>query len=332
MNLRLLTLAMAGALFVKTTHAQLTTPEILARSIQPQCLNYCVVGVCLWLRCTNFGCSVETRLKVRHRRPDLVVSVMEHPGDNPWSEVQAAGIAAIAAGQLQMGFSSFGGGRHTPKAASGDDRHRNLRFADVEIWGHPLSVDNQWLSLMGLSVPGICPARTFPYQPYYLSALDAIPWRTGFTEVLYPQSYIPGLQEVGTFPIDTWGSVFPRMGFLGAQPDSRRAFATFAQRAAHFTTRSRQPHIYREAPGQSVTVSNARWQLLWPSPPVSFCGPFTALNAHLVLPNGLLQGAVGTDNTVWQLWREHSCCLPNPGAILLTDFDLAPICLPGALP
>lgn len=310
--------------------AQLTTPLILAASAQPQCLNYCVVGACLWLRCGPLGCSVETRPKVSHRRPDLVVSVTEHPGRNPWSEVRAIGAAAIAGGSAQMGFTSFAGGRHTPKQASGDDRHRNLRFAEVEIWGHPLSVDHQWLSLMGLSVPGVCPARTMALQPYYLSPLDAIPWRTGVTELLYPQTYLPGVQEVGTFPIDTWGSVFPRMGFLGPQPDPARAFAVFAQRAAHFTTRSLQPHVYREAPGQSVTVSNARWQLLWP-PATPFCGSFTAINAPFVLPNAAALALTPNDDITWQLWREYSCCLPNPGALLIAEFDLVPVCLQTSL-
>lgn len=314
-------LSMAGI-----TRAQLTTPLILAASVQPQCLDYCVVGACLWLRCGPLGCRVETRPKVQHRRPDLVVSVTEHAGRNPWLEVRAAGAAAIPVGAAQMGFGPFGGGRHTPKDAGGHDRHRNLRFAEVEIWGHPLSVDNQWLSLMGLGIPGVCPARTIPLQPYYLSALDALLWRSGLTEALYPQSYLPGLQEVGSWPFDTWGSVFPRMGFLNAQPDPRRAYATFAQRAAHFTTRSVQPHVYLEAPGQSVSVGNSRWQLLWPPGP-GLCGSFTAANAPIVLPNVLTQSVNLNEDITWQLWRQYSCCLSNPGALLIAEFDLAPICL-----
>jgi hypothetical protein len=56
------------------------------------------VGVCFWLRCSFFGCRVRTSLKVGHYNPDLVVSVYNELGGNPWVEVRSSlGIAQRAA-------------------------------------------------------------------------------------------------------------------------------------------------------------------------------------------------------------------------------------------
>ena len=52
----------------------LTTATIAASTLSPNCLEYRVVGICFWLRCSSFGCSVETSVKVRHFVPDAVVS------------------------------------------------------------------------------------------------------------------------------------------------------------------------------------------------------------------------------------------------------------------
>ena len=54
----------------------ITTPEIAASALSPDCVNYRVVGLCYWLYCTPFGCTVRTSVKVSHFRPDLVVAPM----------------------------------------------------------------------------------------------------------------------------------------------------------------------------------------------------------------------------------------------------------------
>src|SRR5882762_11047684 len=65
----------------------LNTAAIVGSALSPDCLSYRVVGVCYWLYCTNFGCSVRTSAKVRHYIPDAVVSSYSNTGANPWSEV-----------------------------------------------------------------------------------------------------------------------------------------------------------------------------------------------------------------------------------------------------
>ncbi len=64
----------------------------------------------------------------------------------------------------------------------------------------------------------------------------------GVTEMLYPQSIIPGRREIQK-GMNGWGSVYPRQGFL-VQGDDGKAGAVMAQRAADFVVRTGQPHIY----------------------------------------------------------------------------------------
>ncbi len=57
-------LLMAGS--AVPASASLTTPQLVASAACPDCIDYRVVGVCYWLLCTPFGCSVKTSVKVRH--------------------------------------------------------------------------------------------------------------------------------------------------------------------------------------------------------------------------------------------------------------------------
>ena len=53
----------------------------------------------------------------------------------------------------------------------------------------------------------VCPGATVPLVPYFLSTLDAIGWRHGIPEQVYPEALVPGLREVGgIFSGDMWGT------------------------------------------------------------------------------------------------------------------------------
>ena len=53
----------------------------------PSCLAYQLTGVCFFLKCTPFGCSVETSIRVQHYVPDVVVSTYNAPAQHPWTDV-----------------------------------------------------------------------------------------------------------------------------------------------------------------------------------------------------------------------------------------------------
>lgn len=143
----------------------------------PDCIDYRVVGVCYWLLCTPFGCSVKTSVKVRHFIPQVVVSAYRQPGDNPWREVAMLSRSAL-------GGLADGGGENQQKRGQRKD---NVRYRSVDAIGHPAA------SLIGQQTSGYsCKGAATAWQPYFLSNLDALMWRTGLPESVYPEALTPG--------------------------------------------------------------------------------------------------------------------------------------------
>ena len=344
MRLRMLPALLATLLGFALTPAparatSTTSAQIISSTINPlmlRCLDHCVIGVCIWLRPILVPpyYKVETTLKVRHKFPDIVVSVFEHPGTNPWVEMRP--LSTIAAGVSQaygtLSGSTVGGGRHSPAATqmqaqdnkeSTDGRREQMRFGEAEIYGHPLaSIIGQSPLGFGVAIPGLCPIKTRSFFPYYQSGVDFLSWRNPESELLYPGTWIPYYREVrnSTFT-SIWGPVFPRTGMLAAQANPYKAAAVFAQRAADITTNSLQPHVYVRAPGSRANERTDQWQRIAPVPELS-CGPF----------GGSSDSNLGTlasldDDAVWQLWRPYECCLPNAGAVLVGEVNTPAICL-----
>ena len=83
-----------------------TTAQIVAQTTAgvPTCMRWMPIGLCFWLRCSWSGCEVRTSLKVGHYNPDLVVSVYNELGANPWLEIRATlGLAQKAAASGLLG-------------------------------------------------------------------------------------------------------------------------------------------------------------------------------------------------------------------------------------
>ena len=155
--------------------------------------------------------------------------------------------------QALMGRYLLGEGHGTERTTGRD--HVNTRFSEADVIGHPL------LSLSGLwtGTGLLCQSESRPLFPYFLSALDVIGWRFGLPETVLPQyflpSTVPGLREIGRWPFNTWGAVYPRTGFL-IQAESPKAAAVAAQRAGDIVTRRRQPHVYHPVSGGMADLSS----------------------------------------------------------------------------
>src|SRR5476649_1115028 len=74
--------------------ANINTASLVTSAASVSCISWKVKGICYWLLCTPFGCSVKTSVKVEHFIPEAVVSVYSGPGDNPWTEMSAVSVAA----------------------------------------------------------------------------------------------------------------------------------------------------------------------------------------------------------------------------------------------
>ena len=230
----------------------ITTPQVIAQTTSAalSCMRWMPVGICFWLRCSLSGCSVETSLKVGHYQPDAVVSSYNELGGNPWVEIRSTlGVAQQSAANGLLGsllpvpIDSAG---NRTEGGQGNKDHRNLVFRETDVIGHPVSS----LSSIVASTGYLCNSQTTSFFPYFLSGLDALSWRMEIPEMFYPASLIPGLREIGTWPLQTWGGVYPRTGWT-TQSEEPKAAAINAQRAADIATRTGQPHIYVPITGGS---------------------------------------------------------------------------------
>ncbi len=299
----------------------ITTAEIVSStsSAALSCMRWRPVGLCFWLRCTLSGCEVRSSLKVGHYRPDAVVSSYNELGGNPWVEIAATlGLAQQKAASGLLGSLltvPLGSAGNSSEGANGRRNHRNLVFREADVIGHPL----QSLSTLSVNASYLCQPQTTAMYPYFQSGLDALAWRLEVPEGLYPASLIAGLREIGRWPLQSWGGVYPRTGWT-MQTEEPKAAAITAQRAGDIVTRSGQPHIYVPMTGSSDggqqvwppgpllegDEATGVWQMLLPKVD-SGCGVFGSND--LTSANGWGGGRVDPGGDyAWTLWRPYLCC------------------------
>ncbi len=332
---RVLSLALAALLAMPWPGkaGTITTPEIVAKTTAAafSCMRWMPIGTCFWLRCSLFGCSVRTSLKVGHYNPDLVISSYNELGGNPWAEIRATlGLAQKTAANGLLGsllpvpIDSAG---NRTEGTSGNRDHKNMIFRETDAIGHPLSSLSGIVSGVGL----LCQTETTSFVPYFQSGLDALSWRQEVPEIFYPPSFIPGLRELGTWPLQTWGGVYPRTGWT-TQAEEPKAAAMNAQRAGDIVTRIGQPHVY-----VPVTPSSSSSQKVWSPGPLmekdrrtgtwQMMVPRTETSCDVFGTNDLATltgwggGRVDSEGDyVWNLWRPYKCC-QRRGQWFLFDID-----------
>jgi len=313
----------------------ITTPEILAKTTAAAfaCMQWMPIGTCFWLQCSLFSCSVRTSIKVGHYNPDLVVSSYNELGDNPWVEIRATlGLAQKTAATGLLGsllpVPIDSDGNRTEGTTDNRD-HKNMIFRETDAIGHPLSSLSGIVARVGM----LCQTETTSLVPYFQSSLDALSWRQEVPEIFYPASLIPGLREIGTWPLQTWGGVYPRTGWT-TQAEEPKAAAINAQRAGDIVTRTAQPHVYipitPSASGQKVwspgplmekDPSTGTWQMLVPYTETS-CNVFGTND--LASLTGWGGGRVDSEGDyVWNLWRPYKCC-QRRGQFFLFSIDWMP--------
>lgn len=290
-----------------TSSFALNTATIVSSALSPDCLEYRVTGICYWLYCTLTGCSVETSVKVRHYVPDAVVSSYSNTGENPWIEVRAMSLPNPTA---------QAGGDGT----TNEDHENNLaKFKNSDVIGHPGSAV---FSALAASFGYSCDGAGTAFTPYFLSTFDTLAWRYNVPEMVYPESLIPGMREIGTRTgLNLWGNVYPRGGFLH-QTDDYKSGAVVAQRAGDLVTRRGQIHVYQPLLARSRAgywpagalvegdASTGKWQELTP----------TVSRSCAVFPHGDTRVQAQQGDYAWALWRPYSCC-ERRGQVFLVSID-----------
>lgn len=158
-----------------------------------------------------------------------------------------------------------------------------------------------------------CPGGASFFNLHFQSELDAPFWRgTLPVELLYPQTWVPGWQEVSQAPAQTWGSVYPRTGEI-VQAHPVKASAVLAERVASIVYKSRQPHVYTKVmPNQSGSYryfnfgEKRKWQMLSPKPSTR-CVNF-GVNDSLSLTSWGDGETDSADGYAWNLWQHYTCC------------------------
>ncbi|MCX9158157.1 TIGR03756 family integrating conjugative element protein [Niveibacterium sp. 24ML] len=323
-------LSLSGALALLSPHAQgqTTTTELMSASISgmSSCTKWTPVGACFWIKCALFKCSVKTSVKVRHYAPDLAVSTFHNVKDHPWKDYgRTVEEGAMSVAEKLVGSLDTAGTRSRETRVD-----KNTRFRDADAIGHPSAASNGWLS----SLPILCPQPAVQaFRPYMLTPLDGLAWRNFVgLEALNFASWIPGLREVGNWPTNTWGNLYPRTGWLVQQHDVKNS-ALLAQRVGDIVTRSGQAHVYTAVGKNSTTTSNNKrvwlppeleerkgstgmWQMQYPK--VGSCVVFGDNDAVNL-------SAFGDNKTsaesgyVWALWRPYRCCQKS-GQIFIGSF------------
>lgn len=293
------------------------------------CMDWELRGICVWMTCFAVVCEFDTSLKVKNHVPDLVIQAYDRANGEPWTESQD--INQISQGDADSGWVATiiswiedydvdeVGIRGGVSTEGKKDQHANLAYKLVDAYGNPAVIAFNQLgsNMMGL----FCQGQTWPFFPYFISNLDSIAWRWDVPEMFYPQSWLPLLTiwDLGS-ATNNYGPIYPRHGFMTAQ-DPLKAAVLSTFRAAHFITRSGEPHLY-------YTIDKSDSDGYWPYPPLDQNDADTGVFQMLYpdketscerFPYGGNPpgGKRATDgNYVWNFWKAYKCC-EKKGAILL---------------
>ncbi len=325
---RLIAALLCSLLVTTSAVADVNTAEIVSTTTRaiPNCLKWKLVGECFWLHCDLIsGCSIRVSAKVAHYRPDSVVSVYPHIDSHPWREVKLVVRNAFRAAIPSLGskYASWLHGNGPEPAMDRFDSASNLRYFESDLVGHPLNE---------IEFPGadyICDSVTTPLIPHYSSLVDLLAWRDPTIENFHRASLVPGLREVGNWPVNTWGPIYPRSGWIN-QPSAPKAAAVIAQRAADIAINGGALRVRNSMSGGRVNLwppsgirendaGTAKWQMLYPQKE-NRCSVFGTNDLNSIADWGAHK--VDDENAyMWSLWRPYKCC-PRRGQRFLGSDDV----------
>lgn len=269
--------------------------DLMDPALAENCIDYCVDGVCFWLLCTLWGCSVNTTVHINHNLPDFILTSYNNPDENPFDEVRELD-------QIKIDGAIDGGNLGTKKSRG---TNSNIKFKEVSVIGNPIAYSLDQFDY-------ICKSAIKAYKPYYLSTLDSSWWRSGITELLYPSTYVLGMNEVGESAFNSWGSVYPRQGFI-YQTHDVKASSVIAARALDIVTEG-GVHIHQSADCGGNDrhkcygfKEDGKWQMVSPKAEKS-CRAFGKESVEK-----LKEKIDDKGQYAWTAWRNYGCCVPGRG-------------------
>lgn len=290
---------------VRADTATITSSAIVSAGLDVACMDYAVVGGCVWMTCTAVTCSFDYSVRVRHRIPEAVVASYPFVGNGPWP--------AGTAGSGKTRFAQEGG---ASDEGGSTNREQALTFKNTDVIGSPATTlyhAGSWLD--GLPV---CRPLTGPGVPYFVSTRD-YNWRDPLVETPWTLAHLTRGIRAGA---SRFAGLFPRIGFVNQGHDYKASLVA-AKRAADVVRQRAQPHVYvpldtgyTPAPGQWPPGSGAeyRWQQLVPS--VMSCRALPDINDTASITDPYRHRVNRVTGNAWHLWRAYSCC-EQAGAVLI---------------
>lgn len=295
------------------------------------CMDWELIGVCIWLACTLVECHLDESIKVKNNVPDLVVQSYDRANGEPWTESQD--INQVSQGDADsswvteiiswledydVGSVKIRGGVSTE---GHEEQKASLYFKLVDAYGNPALIT--YNTLVADSFNLACEGKSTLFYPYLISNLDSIAWRWDIPEMFYPQSWLPLMTvwDLGN-SANNYGPIYPRHGFMHSH-DPLKAAVLSAFRAAHVLTRGAEAHVY-------FSIFQSSEDGYWPAPPldkgIRDSGTFQMLYPkkdtscrrfpYSADPSGNRRSTDGS--YVWNFWKKYACC-ERRGQWLLFD-------------
>ena len=297
----------------------ITTPEIAVK-VAKHYLDYThfkIIGECQWLD-TSSGIPVtHTTLELDEYLPDLIVTVFNHPGDDPWFEAATMldSPAQVSASVLVKASTGYPMETGHNASQSGNLHADHLVMKEADVIGNPETTFQFPFAHLDVD--------TDAFMPYYQSSLD-MGDRSGTAELWRPESFDPFDYYIGPGFYNHWGYEFPRSMSVNIDNDYKSSIV-IALHAADIVTNKNTFHTVQsteDSCGKSCAVANvieemdeqhAIWQEVYPNDRHIQLGEDDSTELDSL---GEEDEAAGNGNYVFVVWRHYKGCQQAPGKVI----------------
>lgn len=275
--------------------------------------HYKPIGICTWLHWWMFMPYIVVTPELDEHLPDLIISVYNKAGDNPWFEARqtidkVAKVAGNAAIRAITGF-ELTNGRNT--SIRGKQHNSANITKTVDVIGSPMDL---------LKIPYLTlQSDTTSFMPYFQSNLDVATGRMGIAEALRIETWNPIGHYIGSSFINHWAYEFPRDMTVDNNNDYK-ASVSIALHAADIVTNQNTLHVVKsvaDSCGTNCAVSNVTenakqviWQEIYPHDRRIQIGKSDVTS---ITPIGSNDTKAGHGNYIFVLWRHYRGCVQSPG-------------------
>lgn len=282
----------------------------------PACGMWHPSGICFFLRCSIFECHIETSSRYSMMLPDLVISSYHDLDNHPYPMVGGL-IQQLNLRTMSLLYRTMIGDSAGTRSNTKRRTEKDAKFRDADAVGHPGGF---------YTASYVCERAASSGMSYYSSFADAPAWRDFLpVDLLRLESWIPGMREIGNWPLNTWGNVLPRTGWH-THPHDVKVAATLSQRIADIVTHAGEPRTYTylssgavvQRNGQTVmdpppalenNLLGGQWQMSAPfvGKPPEVCHVFGMDDSMSPVGYGDFQTSK-VESYAYTLWRPYACC------------------------